>query len=71
MTVVAFPLYIEIDSLMSKYNITDDMLDKSLVRKAIVEVRKVHGAFKEHHFCAIIQLLNHDWLPSDIPVLLP
>jgi hypothetical protein len=71
MRVIAFPKYIEVDFLINKYNLTDNIIDKTLIREAIAEIRKVHGLFQEHHFNAVIQLLEHDWLPSDIPVLLP
>ncbi len=71
MTIIEFPLYREVDSLIIQYNLSDEKLDKPLVREAIFEIRKTHGIFREHHLSIIIQLLNHDWLPSDIPVLLP
>jgi hypothetical protein len=71
MGVIAFPKYNEVDFLLSKYNSSDIDIDKSLVREAILEIRKVHGLLNETHFTAIIQLLEHQWLPSDIPVLLP
>jgi len=69
--VIAFPKYIEVDSLLMKYNIIDSNVEKKLIKEAISAVRKTHGAFQERHFMSIIQLLAHDWLPSDIPVLLP
>ncbi len=71
MGVIAFPKYNEIDFLINRYRITDMSIDKSLVREAIIEIRKVHGVFQKRHFEAVVQLLEHDWLPSDIPVLLP
>ena len=54
-----------------KYNIIDSNVEKKLIKEAISAVRKTHGVFLELHFNAVIQLLAHDWLPSDIPVLLP
>jgi len=69
--VIAFPKYIEVDSLLMKYNIIDSNVEKKLIKEAISAVRKTHGVFLELHFNAVIQLLAHDWLPSDIPVLLP
>ncbi len=71
MKVIAFPEYNEVDLLLKKYNIIDSDVDKALVKEAIAAIRRTHGIFQERHFRAIVQLLEHDWLPSDIPVLLP
>jgi hypothetical protein len=69
--VIAYPQFIEVDSLLNKYQITDVSIDKSLIREAIFEIRQTHGVFQKNQFKAVVSLLEHDWLPSDIPVLLP
>ncbi|WP_019030063.1 hypothetical protein [Colwellia piezophila] len=71
MSVIAFPRYCEVELLMNRYGIKNNDIDKQLVKVAITEVRKTHGVFQERHFKAVVQLLAHDWLPTDIPVLLP
>lgn len=71
MKVIVFPAYNEVDLLLKKYHIVDSDIDKTLVKDAIIAIRKTHGVFQERHFKAVIQLLEHQWLPSDIPVLLP
>lgn len=41
------------------------------IEHAISAIRKTHGLFETRHFKPILTLLDHDWLPEDIPVLLP
>lgn len=71
MKVITLPEYKEVDLLLNKYNIIDSDVDKLLVKKTIAAIRRTHGIFQERHFEPLIQLLAQDWLPSDIPVLLP
>ncbi|MGK0270785.1 MAG: hypothetical protein ACI88H_001435 [Cocleimonas sp.] len=71
MNVIAYPQFVEVNFLLNKYDLKNNSIDKSLIKSAITEVRKTHGVFQERHFKAVVQLLVHDWLPSDIPVLLP
>ncbi len=71
MSIIVFPELFEVELLMKKYGIKENDIDKQLVKLAITEIRKTHGVFQERHFKAVVQLLAHDWLPTDIPVLLP
>lgn len=71
MSVIAFPEYFEVELLLKRYSVKDNNIDKSLIKAAIFEIRKTNGLFEEHRFMAVIELLEHDWLPTDIPVLLP
>lgn len=71
MKVFAFPAYNEVDLLLKKYNVIDCDVDKLLVKEAIAAIRKTHGLFEYRLFEPVIELLAHDWLPSDIPILLP
>lgn len=71
MKVITLPEYKEVDLLLNKYNIIDSDVDKLLVKKAIAAIRRTHGVFEYRLFEPLIQLLEHDWLPSDIPILLP
>jgi len=59
---------------MVEHNLTiDDISSEVLVEieQAISAIRKTHGLFDTRHFKPILTLLDHDWLPEDIPVLLP
>ncbi len=71
MKVIEFPEYTEVDLLLNKYNITDSDVDKALIKEAIGAIRRSYGVFEYRLFKPLIQLLEHDWLPSDIPILLP
>lgn len=71
MNVIAFPQYIEVNELLRKHNVVTDNIDKEHIRQTIDEIRQSHGVFQEKHFVTVLTLLSHDWLPSDIPVLLP
>ncbi len=71
MSVIAFPEFFEVDTLIKKYGIKDNDIDKQLVKVAIAQVIKAHGVFQYRHFKAVVQLLANDWLPTDIPALLP
>lgn len=71
MKVTAFPEYTEVDLLLKKYGVVDSDVDKALVKEAIAAIRRTHGVFEYRLFEPLIQLLEHDWLPSDIPILLP
>jgi hypothetical protein len=71
MKVIAFPEYTEVDLLLKKYKIVDSDVEKPLIKEAISAIRRTHGVFEYRLFEPLIQLLEHDWLPSDIPILLP
>lgn len=69
--VITFPMYREVNFLLRKHNITNETVSKALIRETLSEIRKTHGKFNESHFKTVLQLLSHDWQPSDIPILLP
>ena len=72
--IIYFPKYNEVKKLMQANNMnSENYSDEMLIsiEQAIFSVRKTHGRFDARHFNAVITLLEHDWLPSDIPVLLP
>jgi len=71
MNVIAYPQFVEVDFLLNKYDQKNKNVDKLQIKTAIAQVRKTHGVFQEQHFKAVVQLLANDWLPTDIPVLLP
>lgn len=59
---------------MVEHNLTiDDFSSEVLIEieQAISAIRKTHGLFDAKNFKQILRLLEHDWLPEDIPVLLP
>jgi len=72
--IVNFPQHYEVKKLMIEHNLAEnDFSSEKLteIEQAISAVRRTHGLFEPRHFNALITLLNHDWLPEDIPVLLP
>ncbi len=72
--ILNFPRHYEIRKLMVEHNLAvGDFSNEILteIEQAILAIRKTHGLFDITHFKQILRLLDHDWLPEDIPVLLP
>jgi hypothetical protein len=72
--IINFPKHNEVKKLMQAKKInSEDYSDEMLtsIEQAIFAVRYTHGLFEPRRFNAVITLLEHDWLPSDIPFLLP
>ncbi len=71
MSVITYPQFVEVDFLLNKYHLKKVIVDKAIIKESINCIRKANGTFEESHFKAVIQLLENEWLPNDIPVLLP
>ena len=72
--ILNFPRHHEIKKLITQnkllgMNFTSQRLDE--LESAISCIRKTHGKFNPEHFEIVLKYIEHDWLPSDIPVLLP
>jgi hypothetical protein len=42
-----------------------------MIYETILNIRRKKGAFNQSHFKAILKFLEFEWLPQDIPILLP
>jgi len=72
--ILTFPKNAETIKLLLEQHIDPTIFETPFldnITKSISHIRKTHGSLTKTHIKPIIQLLEHDWLPSDIPILLP
>jgi len=72
--IIYFPKYNEVKKLMKANTMNSENYSSEMllsIEQTIFAVRKTYGRFDARHFNTVMTLLDHDWLPSDIPVLLP
>lgn len=72
--IINFPRHYEVKKLIVKHNLAIEEFSNEMlveIEQAILAIRKTHGLFDTKSFKPILTLLEHDWLPEDIPVLLP
>ncbi len=72
--IIDFPRHYEVKMLIAENNLVIEEFSNEIlveIEHAISAIRKAHGLFNTSHFKPILEFLEHDWLPEDIPMLLP
>jgi hypothetical protein len=72
--IIHFPKFREIEKLCTVNKIDFTLLSneqREMIYETILNIRRKKGAFNQSHFKAILKFLEFDWLPQDIPILLP
>jgi hypothetical protein len=73
-TILLFPKNRETKNLLTEQNINPDDYDEGFlnnITESVRCIRRTHGSLIKSHIKPIIELLEHHWIPSDIPVILP